>query len=78
MVLLDMQVDSKENLEAIEKAMIFAGNSKYTIDEIPGVNHLFQTATTGSPNEYSKIEETISPVVLDKISTWITTVTKQD
>lgn len=73
---LDMQVGSKENLEAIEKAMIFSGNSQYTVTEIPGVNHLFQTATTGSPNEYSKIEETISPIVLEQISNWILNVTK--
>ncbi len=73
---LDMQVSAKENLEAIEKAMIFSGNSKYTITEIPGVNHLFQTATTGSPNEYSKIEETISPIVLEQISNWILKMTK--
>jgi len=73
---LDMQVSSKENLEAIEKAMIFSGNSKYTVMEIPGVNHLFQTATTGSPNEYSKIEETISPIVLEQIGNWILKITK--
>jgi len=73
---LDMQVSAKENLEAIEKAMIFSGNSKYTVTEIPGVNYLFQTATTGSPNEYSKIEETISPIVLEQIGSWIAKVTK--
>jgi uncharacterized protein len=73
---LDMQVGAKENLEAIEKAMIFGGNSKYTVKEIEGVNHLFQTATTGSPNEYSKISETISPLVLEQISTWILNLTK--
>jgi uncharacterized protein len=68
---LDLQVPSKEDLSAIEKAMIFGGNSHYTLEEIPGVNHLFQTAKTGSPNEYAKIEETISPIVLDKITNWI-------
>ena len=68
---LDLQVSSKENLPVIEQAMIFGGNPDYTIEEIPGVNHLFQTATTGSPNEYSKIEETLSPAVLEKISNWV-------
>jgi hypothetical protein len=35
------------------------------------LNHLFQTAKTGSPAEYAQIEETISPVALDKIAAWI-------
>jgi hypothetical protein len=35
------------------------------------LNHLFQTAGKGSPDEYVKIEETFSPVALDLISDWI-------
>jgi hypothetical protein len=41
------------------------------VDELPGLNHLFQNAKTGSPAEYGQIEETISPVALDKNATWI-------
>ena len=67
----DLQVDSKINLPAIEKALIFGGNSKYTIEEIQGANHLFQTAKTGSPSEYGTIEETIQPRVLEMIASWI-------
>jgi pimeloyl-ACP methyl ester carboxylesterase len=68
---LDQQVDSEINLPAIEQALIFGGNSKYTIEEIHGVNHLFQTAKTGSPTEYGTIEETIQPKVLELIASWI-------
>ncbi len=68
---LDVQVPAKENLEAIEKALIFGGNSSYSIDEIQGVNHLFQHAKTGNVDEYGKIEETMSPEVLERISSWI-------
>jgi hypothetical protein len=68
---LDVQVPAKENLEAIEKALIFGGNSSYSIEEIPGVNHLFQHAKTGNIDEYGKIEETMSPEVLEKIANWI-------
>jgi hypothetical protein len=67
----DVQVPAKENLEAIEKALIFGGNSSYSIEEIPGVNHLFQHAKTGNIDEYGKIEETMSPEVLEKIANWI-------
>jgi hypothetical protein len=41
------------------------------VDELPGLNHLFQDAKTGAPSEYGQIEETISPVALDKIALWI-------
>jgi len=39
--------------------------------ELPGLNHLFQTAKTGSPSEYASIEETMSPKALDIITTWV-------
>jgi hypothetical protein len=35
------------------------------------LNHLFQTAKTGAPGEYAEIEETISPIALEKIASWI-------
>lgn len=67
----DLQVTAEENLEAIEQAMIFGANPNYKIMEMPGLNHLFQHAETGAPAEYSTIEETISPEVLDIITKWI-------
>lgn len=68
---LDLQVPARENLSAIEKALKEGGNTDVTIKEFPGLNHLFQTAKTGSPSEYGKIEETISPGVLKYIADWI-------
>jgi uncharacterized protein len=68
---LDVQVPSKENLKAIEKAMRLGGNSRYSIEEIPGANHLFQPAKTGNVDEYGKIEVTMMPEVLEKIASWI-------
>ena len=67
----DLQVPPKENLGAIEKALKQGGNSNYTIRELQGLNHLFQTAKTGSPSEYGKIEETISPTALKVMGDWI-------
>jgi pimeloyl-ACP methyl ester carboxylesterase len=67
----DLQVSPKENLSVIEEALVAGGNKNVTTKEIPGLNHLFQTAQTGSPDEYAKIEETISPVALKIISDWI-------
>lgn len=68
---LDLQVPCTENLQAIERALIFGGNPNYRIEALPGLNHLFQHATTGSPSEYGRIEETFAPEALTMISSWI-------
>ena len=73
----DLQVPPKENLKTIEDALKAGGNNSYTIKELPGLNHLFQTAQTGSPSEYMKIEETISPPALAVIGDWILDQTKK-
>jgi hypothetical protein len=52
-----------------------AGNHASAACELPGLNHLFQTAGTGLINEYGSIEETMAPVALQAISDWITTQT---
>ena len=72
----DLQVPPKENLSAIESALKEGGNKNYKIVELPGLNHLFQTCKTGSPMEYSKIEETFSPEAMKVIKDWILEVTK--
>ncbi len=72
----DMQVPSKENLPVIEKAFKKAGNKNVTIKEFKNLNHLFQECKTGLPAEYSEIEQTFSPVVMEEISSWILQQTK--
>jgi fermentation-respiration switch protein FrsA (DUF1100 family) len=67
----DLQVPPKENLGAIGEALKAGGNEKVTILELTGLNHLFQTAETGLPIEYGRIEETISPSALEIIGNWI-------
>jgi len=68
---LDKQVLPSQNLPPIRKALEEAGNKHVEIDELPGLNHLFQTAKTGAPSEYAQIEETMAPVALDKMASWI-------
>jgi fermentation-respiration switch protein FrsA (DUF1100 family) len=67
----DLQVPASVNLAAIKKALEKGGNKNITVKELPALNHLFQESTTGSPSEYGKIEQTISPVALNEISKWI-------
>jgi fermentation-respiration switch protein FrsA (DUF1100 family) len=66
---LDLQVPPKEDLAAIKTAL--TGTRDVTVAELPGLNHLFQTAKTGAPSEYGEIEETIAPAALVLIGDWV-------
>ncbi|MEJ2240259.1 MAG: alpha/beta fold hydrolase [Gemmatimonadales bacterium] len=68
---LDLQVPPPQNLPVMRHVLEESGNPDYTVEELPGLNHLFQTATTGLPAEYRTIEETIAPAALQLISDWI-------
>lgn len=68
---LDLQVPPRANLPEIQKALAEAGNHDVTVTELPGLNHLFQTCTTGSPSEYATIEETFSPAALEVVLAWL-------
>lgn len=68
----DLQVATDPNLIEIERALYEAGNPDVTIHEFEGLNHLFQSAETGSPTEYATLTETLSPRVLQAIAGWIT------
>ena len=72
----DLQVPPKENLSAIELALKKGGNNNFEVIMLPGLNHLFQTSTTGAISEYGKIEETISPVALETMLNWVQKITK--
>lgn len=67
----DLQVPPKQNLPAIRKALEEGGNKNVEVVELPGLNHLFQTAKTGAVSEYAEIEETMSPRALEKIASWV-------
>lgn len=67
----DTQVSAALHVPAIEKALLSGGNTRITIKVYEGLNHLFQPAQTGSPEEYGNIEITIDPQVLKDIANWI-------
>ena len=68
---LDIQVLVDQNLPPLEAALERAPTDTYQVAAVDGKNHLFQTATTGHVDEYAKIEETISPQVLQIILDWL-------
>lgn len=68
---LDNQVLPKRNLAALNKMIQKEHKTNFTIKKFTGKNHLFQEAETGFPSEYAKIEQTVSPDVLQYITDWI-------
>ena len=67
----DTQVSAQRHLPAIREALLAGGNTHVETVDCPALNHLFHTAQSGAPSEYGAIEETLSPVALNKISEWI-------
>ncbi len=67
----DMQVVPNQNVHAMKAALARGGNHDSEVVLLPGLNYMFQTAKTGLGWEYARIQETISPVVLNKIGDWI-------
>ena len=67
----DIQVVSKSNLMAIEAALRNGKSKRYALKELNGLNHLFQECRTCTANEYTKLEQTISPVLLKAITDWM-------
>ncbi len=67
----DLQVLAAENLQAIKTAIEKNGNKNLKTVVLKNLNHLFQESETGLMNEYSEIEQTISPTALQVITTWI-------
>ena len=65
----DLQVPPALDLPPIRAAL--ADNHDATIVEMPGLNHLFQHADTGAPLEYSRIDETLAPELLQTVADWI-------
>ncbi len=67
----DLQVDCEINQAAIEAALKTGGNENFSIINLPELNHLFQKCETGSPGEYSRIEETLNPKFLETVTDWL-------
>lgn len=67
----DTQMDMELNLSKIRHALNSRAHPLNKIEGISGANHLFQRAKSGLMSEYSQIEETMSPAVLEMLSNWV-------
>jgi len=67
----DLQVPTEANRAVMEMIAKKSGNPDWTIKVIPGANHLYQAATTGSPGEYAKLKKEFAPGFLDTLVPWL-------
>lgn len=67
----DLQVAPQANAAALRSALDAAPTDRYTVRVLPGLNHLFQHAQTGTIAEYATLEETFAEDALDLIVGWI-------
>lgn len=67
----DLQVAAAPNLEAIRKIMAENMVRTFKVQQLPGLNHLFQRCKTCTMEEYAQLEETFAPEALNIISSWI-------
>ena len=65
----DLQVKGVETFINMQRYM--KTNPKSEFQPMPGLNHLLQPCSTGSPDEYGNIETTVAPEVLECIVRWL-------
>ena len=75
-----LAISGEKDLQ-VEGIQTFINMQRYLKDNplsefhpMPGLNHLLQPCTTGSPDEYPLIETTIAPQVLEDIVRWLDSV----
>jgi thiol-disulfide isomerase/thioredoxin/alpha-beta hydrolase superfamily lysophospholipase len=67
----DVMLNARNNSQNWEKFAAAAHNKNLTTKIHPGLNHLLQQCKTCTSTEYARLTETISPVVLQEIITWL-------
>jgi uncharacterized protein len=66
-------VPAKENLSGIVASLKQGGNAQVDAVVLPSLNHMFQTAKTGSEDEYGRIDETVAPAALQRVAKFVKT-----
>jgi uncharacterized protein len=66
---LDRTVPARAYVDAMQPVLATIPGSKVQV--LPGLNHMMQTAETGSPREFATIKESISPLALKTIGDWV-------
>ena len=69
----DVQVLAAPNLSSIESSLKKGKSRNFSVNELPGLNHLFQECKNCSVAEYGQLEQTISPKMLEVMTGWLLT-----
>jgi len=67
----DLQVAAATNIDGMKDIFANSDNKDVTLKILPDLNHLFQQAKSGLPDEYGRINQTFAPQALLMISNWI-------
>ena len=67
----DLQVPAEPNRRVMEEVFAKSGLEDYRLVVMPGANHLYQQANTGSVSEYTTLEKEFIPGFLDLLTAWI-------
>ena len=67
----DLQVPVETNRPVMEATAAKAATRNFTIKVIPGANHLYQAATTGSASEYPRLKKEFAPGFADTLQAWL-------
>jgi len=65
----DLVVPPDVNLTALKRSL--AQDPDLKVVELDGLNHFFQPAKTGLPQEFATIEETLAPAAIEEIIAWV-------
>jgi len=65
----DLVVPPDVNLPALKRSL--AQDPDLKVVELDGLNHFFQPAKTGLPQEFAIIEETLAPTAIEEIIAWV-------
>ena len=67
----DVQVLAGPNTQGIRQALRQAGNRNFSVEILPGLNHLFQQCAACTVGEYAEIEETVNEEALRRVNMWL-------
>lgn len=71
----DLQVEPKSNSEGVRKIFEASGHKAFEILIVDDMSHNLQETKTGKVEEIATIEESVRPVLLKKLVSWIGTAT---
>jgi len=68
---LDTQVRAGPNAIAVSEAIAASDVPSHAVGTVLGANHLFQSASTGNPDEYDLLRPEFTPEFLDLLLEWL-------